>query len=384
MRPIKYLYFPLVALSLLSSCVEPFYPKDIAEQTIKYVVSGKVTNNSGYQYVNVSVNSPITNPRIRPVTGCQVRIVDANGNAFLCATQGLGGKYPVWIDGEHLYAGNAFKVEVTLPNGALVASEYDTLQHCPPIDSVYYVRLNKPTSDPGYFEKGVQFRVNLNASDQYSRYYKYEVEETFEHHSQYPITLYYDGSLHQVNPPDYSLFYCWQTHKINSIYTLSTSGLESNSYEGLNLHFVNNRTQKLVHLYSLKVTQVALSMATYFYWEQLRINSSEQGGMFDSQPISIKGNMHFLNHPEMKVLGNFSAEASTDIRLFFSSIPNLDFELVDQCTPSTLDMGFSDFSPSDYPVYLVRIEGVLYYAERNCFDCISAGGTNVKPTFWPY
>jgi hypothetical protein len=384
MRPIKFLFSPIVALTLLSGCVEPFYPKEIAELPIKYVVSGKVTNNSGYQYVNVSVNSPITNPRIKPVANCQVKIVDANNNVFTCGTQGVGGVYPVWIGAEHLYAGNAFMVEVTLPNGSIIESSFDTLQFCPPIDSVYYVRQNKPTSDPGYFEKGIQFKVNLNASDQYSRYYKYEVEETFEHHSQYPITLYYDGSLHQVSPPDYSLFYCWQTHKINSIYTLSTGGLEGNSYEGLNLHFVNNRTQRLVHQYSIKVTQLALSRTTYYYWEQLRINSSEQGGMFDSQPISIKGNLRSSSNPDMVILGNFGTSAEVSKRFFFSSISNLDFELIDVCSPTTLDMGFSIFSPDEFPVYVVRIDGVIYYAEKSCFDCITAGGTTVKPSFWPY
>lgn len=383
MRPTKHIIIITILFSALTSCIESYYPREIQSAGYAYVVSGQVTNIPGNQVVRVSVASSIDKPKYIPVKGCSVQIIDSDNNVFASNSTGQNGEYSIWIDSEYLTIGKAFKVLVFTPKNEVIESEFDTLKPCPDITAPYYIRMDKPTTNPDVTEKGVQFKIDLVADNQYDRYFRWELEETYEYRAFYPITMYYDGAIQTVSPPDYSLFYCWQTSPIKNIYAITTKGLLDNKFFGYNLHFVNNTTQKLMYLYSIKVTQFALTENYFSYLEQLRMNSSEQGGLFDTQPITIHGNLFSSSHPEMRILGFFGATASVSERYFFSNIENLPFELPDYCSPQTLDLGFEPFGPDDYPVYLVLDNGQMKWALDFCFDCTKSGGTTDKPTFWP-
>lgn len=368
----------------LSGCIESYFPKEIDETIDTYVVSGQVTSTPGYHSVRVSKASSISNPKYIPVSNCIVEVIDTENNVFTCDSTGENGEYLVWIGGEHLSVGKGFKVNVYTPEGVEIESEFDYLKPCPEISNVYYERVDIPTTDPLYFEKGIQFKVDLLADDSYDRFFRWEVEETFEYHASYPITCYYAGSLFVLPIADYSLFYCWATNPILNIYTLSTKGLTENKFLGYKLHFVGNHTQRLMYIYSIKITQHALSESFFNYLEQLRVNSSDQGGLFDTQPISIIGNLTSTNYPKLKVLGFFGASSVRTKRLFFSNIENLDFDdLYDRCSLTIVDYRLDLYEPEEYPVYLVIENNALWWANKGCFDCTEAGGSTEKPTFLP-
>lgn len=380
MQRIK-LFIPIILLATIS-CIEQFTPKYEKELTNKYIITGEINDIEGYQYITISMTSPIDKPNFLPLTDCIVEVHDDKDNKFIFS-EFEDGKYRSYINGNFLVPGTSYKVRIETPAGETIESDYDQMPVCPNIDNVYYERVDLPTSNPNEFVNGVQFYVDVKGSENDSRFYRWEIVETYEYHSFYPIQIYYDGRLNKIEP-DYSKYYCYQTQPVKNIYTVNTSSLLNNNYKKLPLHFVDNKTQKLQHQYSIEITQLALSNEAYTYWNQLQQNATDQGGLFDRQPFNVISNLKSTKNSEVKVLGFFYACSKKSKRYFFSNIPNLNFNFFGMCEPQKLEMGFSPYSPEDYPVYCVIMEdGSLGVASSQCFDCTLLGGTTTKPTFWP-
>lgn len=384
MRQTKFILYFVLLVVMGSSCIKPYSPLIKSIDANKYVVSGQVTYGDSAQIVNVSTTSPIGDPQYLPVTGCIVRILDDNGNEFPMSDLD-NGDYSTWIDPELIIPGASFRVEVIIPSGDRIISGFDYLSECPDVDSVYYIREDVEGNEPGEYTLGIQFYVDLDGDDSDSRYYRWQVIETFEHHAEYPVEWYYDGTVHHVDPPDYSRYICWTTNRIPEVFTLSTTILTENKYKMLPLQYVNNRSSRLMYGYSLLVKQYALSEAAFNYWDQLRINLSQQGGLYETQPLAIKGNMQNLTHPENEVLGFFSVVAMTEKRIFVSDVPDLPLDFYTYCSPSALRKGLAEITPRDYPGYLMGDEGgwLPVLLNEECVNCMAMGGTNIKPNFWP-
>ena len=368
---------------LLSACIKHYNPVIDANAGNKYVVSGHVTATEGWQEVDVSMSSPIATPGNIAVSGCQVLVWDDKGNSFML-DEWQPGVYRSWIEQKYLIPGTSYKVSVVIPGGDKLESGFDKMSKCPPLDSVYYMLKDVPTPDRTITRRIMQFYVDLDAAGDYSRYYKWEIEETWEYHAGHPLEWYYDGTFHQVDPPDYSNQVCWITLPVKNVFTVSTMNAGGNIYRQYPLHYIDGTTPRLGYLYSMLVRQLSLSEGAYNYWEQMRINSNEQGGLYEKQPIDIKGNVQDLSHPEKTVLGYFYAASESDRRYFYHDIAGLDLDFTNSCYEQVLIDGFRSYSKDEYPVYFYLRAEVPMILNRECIFCQAMGGTTVKPDFWPY
>ncbi|MBK7214813.1 MAG: hypothetical protein IPH88_16295 [Bacteroidales bacterium] len=56
------------------------------------------------------------------------------------------------------------------------------------------------------------------------------------------------------------------------------------------------------------------------------------------------------------------------------------------CNPMKLERGLAEIDHTEYPAFLM--DGINTYKNillsPYCMDCLSLGGKNVKPSFWPY
>ena len=374
----------LMVLALVFSCIKPFDPEISGDEEEKYVVVGKVTDTGGWQDVKISLTSPIKNPSYIPVQGCQVEIHDDRGNIF-SMEEYEPGSYHAWMDQQYLQTGTSYQVVVFTPDGSELQSSFDRMQTCPPLDSVYYNLVEIPTNDPSIDNIGLQFYVDLNAEGSQSRYYKWEVAETWEYHSHHVLEYYYDGEHHHLDPPDSSMFACWVSGVFPQIFTLSTKNFSSNTYHKFPLHFIDGTTSRLSVLYSILVRQMAISEEAYNYWDEMRVNSNQQGGLYEKQPLSIIGNIIDVTHPDQKVLGYFYAASESTRRYFYKDIDGLDLNFFDYCNEQPLRRGgWLSYGPRDYPVYYYYN---IYYVPRTldheCVDCRLRGGNTTKPDFWP-
>jgi len=374
----------IIILLILVGCIKAYEPKLKSDSVQKYVVQGGVSSIEGYQEVSVSLTSPVDQPEIIGVSNCQVTIIDSQNNKFILA-EFEKGVYKVWMGQESLVVGLSYKVRVITPDGETLESEFDQMLGGPDVDDIYYEIENIPTNDPDISHLGIRFLVDLKANNNESRYYRWKLTETWEYHSEYPIEYYYDGQVQQVSPPDSSQMVCWTTLPVREIFTLSTVNLSENSFDGFPLNFVENNTSRLAVLYSLWIEQISLSQNAFIYWDQLRQNSTQDGGLYSSQPIAIKGNMKNLSHDDKDVLGYFQASKVSTKRLFVNPVDDLFLDFVNMCDTVLLEHGLIEISPRDYPAYLMTIDGQmsLFHMTRGCVECESRGGTTEKPNFWP-
>lgn len=374
----------LILLMILVSCIKKYDPNFKNTATQKHVIQGMVSNQEGWQEIDISISSSLTQPGYIPIEGCQVEIIDDENHKFDLEEYEKG-KYRVWMSKEYLVVGRSYKTKVVLPNGDVLESTFDKMPTGPEIDDVFFELKDLPTSEPDEWIKGIQYYTNLKANNEQSRFYRWQITETWEFHSAYPKEFYYDGQINHIDPPDYSDYYCWSTRVVDEIFTLSTQSLSENEYSRLPLHYVSNTTERLSVLYSFMLRQIAISEAAYIYWDQLRINNTIGQGLYASQPLAIKGNIVNTSNPDLEVLGFFQASSETSRRIFTSPVEDLELDFSNKCSPAVLRLGLAEITPNMYPAWLMEDKGLpkMELMNYECVECTLRGGETEKPSFWP-
>jgi len=365
----------------LDGCIDPFYPQIIDNQQ-SLVIEGLITNQEGYHYIRISRSAPYDNPKNIPEQNCQVEVIDKKGNGiqFYESEPGL---YEQWIEQEYLKTGNQYKLNVITTNGKY-ESRYETLLPCPPIENVYYEIVTKETSDSRFPIYGIQFYTDLYAPGENAKYYRWELIETWEYHAEYMIRFYYDGELHDLGYYSDSLYYCWLTKPVQEIYTATIQHVSGDSLYKIPLGFVSNETDRLKIKYSLLVKQYSLNDTAYQYWNQVKKQNQETGGLYEIQPTQLKGNIYNLNNEDEVVLGYFNVSSLSEKRIMIDESFQF-FQPVSECQLE--DIRRLDWLPvAKLPVNLVSVSrtsrGPWQTAQKHCFDCTVLGGTTKKPDFW--
>jgi len=373
----------IVFLVLCTRCIEPFEP-EIEEKSEMLVIDGKITDSEGIQTIIVSKSSPYNNPRFQAVSGCVVRVEDdsGNGTTFL---ENEDGVYQSYLEPDFMTAGKAYKLLVFTPDERTYESDYDSLLLCAPIDSLNYKVEVQPTSNPQITYYGIRFYADVKGSLEESRNYLWTFEETWEYIAYHRIQYIWDGRIFQNHTPALHGFkICYLTSLLENFEVGSSSLMGSNEIRQQALHFVSNQTQRLQEKYSLLISQHSLSHDAFLYWEKMRAQAGDTGGLFETQPSSSRGNIYNINDPDEKVLGYFFASQVQEKRLTVSD----DFEFPIAMFDCPLDTANSleDFGVN-YPYYMYSLSpmgrGPPYaYSNKECHDCTYRGGVTTKPEYW--
>lgn len=371
---------------IANACIKPYDPKLDDNAINKYVVQGLVSSVEGWQEVVVSRTSSIDRAVFLPINGCDLSIIDDLGNTFELE-QFDGGKYRVFMNNSDLVPGRGYMLRLIMPNAEILESTFDIMPKGPSeIGDVYYKNEEKLTDDPEVVYNGIQFYTDFSASENDSKYYRWKLTETYEYHSLYPLEFYYDQwGVHQVSPPDYSKMICYKTSIIEDVYTLSTLNLANNSLDAFKLNYVNNLSNRLEILYSLLIEQTSISEEAFNYYDKLRINIEQSGGLYTSQPLAIKGNLTNTSNTENEVLGYFQASTVASLRVFVEPLDDLEIDYENACQLNILWIGLIEIPPSEYPAYLFS-DGVTWTPitmTKTCVDCRYSGGVLEKPDYWP-
>jgi hypothetical protein len=374
------------------------------------VVEGSLIKGIKKQAINISSASSISRPEYLPEKNCQVKVVDNTGNEFVFHEESPG-KYVATIDDVLLNYNCQYKLVFSTPSGNNYESGYQKLLKTAPVDSVYYKReyhSDQKLNDNSI--EGIQFYADLNAPDDASRYYKWQVEETWEVHANKRIYGVYDGNSVRVTlMPSDSLFFCWKTRPALGFYTSSTSNLSHNIIKNIPLNFTLSTADELIIKYCATIREFALNKDAYDYWHQKEVDLTESGQIYTTQPAQIKSNVSNTNNPDEKVLGFFWVSSCSEKHLFLEN-PFGRYPIAgNSCTTISLFANkygpemeipiltfinsFKKISIPKPPVYIYfdcnPFSGDCYYfiaLTNDCLDCRLipgyTAGTTHKPDFW--
>lgn len=371
-----------ILITFLTGCITPFEP-EINESAICLNIDGSIIKGEEEQRIVISKSTSLKEKEFEPVYGCTVYVIDNLGNKFDFSGKGPG-LYVANIEDAFLETNKSFQLHVIDFLGEKYESDFETIYENQPVDSVTKISEKNFSPELGSETEGFQFYIDLNESENASKFYRWTIDETWEHHAKYFLDLLYDpdeGSLTSIGIRD-SLFYCYDHNTIRGLYLSTTLYMQKNKKKKIPLHYICIPSIKLSVKYSCMINQYSLGEDAYNYWDQKRVDLMESGGMYTKQPSHVISNIRNINDPDELVLGFFWASEKKQKRFFFKGSPSY---YIDNCELKKID--FESVYGSTYLV----LDGELsedessyttYGASPNCFDCRKQGGTTVVPEYW--
>jgi len=366
----------------LQGCIEPFDAR-VDEDVDLISIEGSIIKGQPVQNIVVSRTTSLIYPQYRTIRQCNVVVVDDLDKQYRF-NENPDGTYSLEIPDEELVFNREYQLQVTTPTGEYYESPFEALNGGSEVDTVYYSVEDKVDKLTGDNLIGLQFYVDLEAADSVSRYFRWNLIETYEYISQRPISYYFaDESLVPMKylvKDEYQYFRCWRTARIPSLFLSSTENLTVNEKKKIPLNYVSNMSDRLAIKYSLFVEQYTLSESAYKYWQRNKIATQESGGLYTQQPGQPVTNIRNVNDPSEEILGFFWVSHKTTQRIFVPRISSLPV-ITEPC--ELVEFNAEDHGKGPFPVYIyVDVSGALMTGNPQCFVCTLKGGTTVKPEFW--
>lgn len=368
---------------LCPACIEEYFPDDEG-QSGKIIIDAILSDREGEQSVRVSRSSSISSPSFDAVEGCSVDVLDEDGNLFHYQVSNDPGIYRRTYAPGELETGKTYALRVVTSDGEEYMSDYETMLAAEPIDTIYYREEGLASLDDDFTTEGVRFYVDIKASEDKEKYFAYIVNETWEAYTPYKIAYIYD-SAEVLTPYDNlaGVSHCWMNKTIDRMYVAGAE--DNNGLKGIPLHYVNTYTSKLKYKYSLLLYQLSISQEVYEYYEALNKQSFESGGIYDTQPRKLYGNICNSHVPEEEVLGFFVVSSVSTRRIFVEENFEFRFHDYNYCSQSTATLWQFYYMTSLWPIYLSGYNPETrdyYYGEKSCFDCTLSGGSTERPSYW--
>lgn len=315
-------------LWLLGSCVEPYDPGLMGKK--KYLVfEGTLTDapgpylfalsySAGYNS-NESVYSEI-------VEGAQVWVTDDAGQ-IIPFTNGPKGTFysPSDFRGQ---LGRRYRLHIS-HQGQEYESETEIMVPVPDVDTVYavYQPTVAPGSSNGSFQVYLDVKDPADAKNYYQWYWKHYEAANF-------CQLYKDASTTYAQQCCED---CWNvTPNLGQLILASDQ-------------FVNGNTLKQplasipyddVTPYYLEINQYSISAGAFRFWQTVQALTGNVGGIFDSAPATLTGNIRHMVDPEGLILGYFQVSARRRKIVYINRygvpvrpFPKVDYPFWSECKP---------------------------------------------------
>ena len=383
-------FFLILLLSvLLAGCVERYYPEEDDLITGTLVINAHLTDQPGYQEIEISRSVTLLFPSVDPLSGAFTQLIREDGELRVFP-EAKPGFYGCDLDKVFLQTGFSYMIHVETPDGNVYESDFDELRPAPGIDSIYYEVEQASYLTEGDSTDGVRFYVDFTYNNEEYEFLRWELTETYEFHNPDMEGFIWDVDR-QVKPlPDTSNYrVCYISKNLSQIYSMELGSLDFGIYVNKPFSFVPNdqQAQKLKHKYSVLVKQYSIGEEAYHYWDELKKTSQEQGFLFDQQPALLKSNIHNVNEESETILGFFTMSGVSETRGFAEKPEGLDLSLYEWYCFPVVKGPRGWVTTSDLPMYFARAwrDGVSVYAEVNkhCVDCREYKySTEVSPDFW--
>jgi hypothetical protein len=390
MKKICYILFVLVGVA---ACKKQLTIAPDARVTSYLVVDGNISSGDSTTITLSRTVGLDSNSRAKPELGATVIIESAGGTSF-SLTGKANGKYvsaPL-----NLSVGEKYSLKITTSNGRKYASDFVPVKNSPAIDSI----RTSIKSD------GLQISVDTHDGTNSSKYYRWEYIETYQIQSAFrSLFIVVQNTGIPAIPPDFQyprtgnqvIYNCWRNDTSNLIITGTSAKLSTDKISDAPIALLLPSAEQLRFRYSILVKQYTITVDAFNYFELLKKNTEQIGGIFDPQPSELTGNLHCTTNPNEPVIGYVTVGQVTQKRIFVdkADLPaswkaetpydgcHLDTLLysrrirnTDKSVMEVHDLIYSGLALTvDYAV------GGYLASTPLCVDC-TLRGTNIKPLFW--
>jgi hypothetical protein len=296
----KLICFIFINIWLLASCVDLF-DAGLNTNKRKLVVDGEITNKPGPYFVTLQQSSPFgTSEFAPPPFNATVIITDNAGNSETLTDKGNGKFEANIIQG---VIGRAYTLEVRIGDKRIYRSTPQTIKRPVKVEKIYteYVPYN---FTPEVYSGG-EFHVYLDTQDPATTgdYYRwnYTNYEKLDYCKETILVNDAGRIYNQFNccEPCWAINYC-----PGCIYLGSD---QFNNGKKIKRQFIGKFPYNSISPVFLQIEQKAITKENYFYWREIDGQINNSGGIFDTPPNNIQGNITSISDPTEQVLGFFAA-----------------------------------------------------------------------------
>lgn len=187
-----------------------------------------------------------------------------------------------------------YKLHIITNGGEEYLSDYLVNKPTPPIDSIGYTVTN-----------GIMnLYVNSHDPTNSTRLYRWDYEETWKFHSKYQSDYVFDPNTTSIVLRNTSVYYCFGNGVSSNILLTSTVNLSRDVVYQSPMTHIPLSSEKLESEYSILVKQYALTPEAFAFYQNIKTNTEQVGGIFDVQPTQFEsGNIHNVARPNEPVVG---------------------------------------------------------------------------------
>jgi len=354
------------------------------------VVEGFIAGNAPTQFTLSRVIRLPGDSTIPAVTHAKVQ-VEGTDQSVYPLTETTAGVY--MADTLPLNPGIRYRLRIATTDGNTYLSDTVAYRTSPLIDSINWIQDNN----------GVTIYANTHDPANATRYYQWQYAETWEYTSaeysnfKFVANFRSNGKDSVDRRADSEYVYtCYQGDQSTSLLLASSIKLSQDVIYRQKLLVIPPASVQLSVLYTVIVTQYALTQDAYNFLSLMKANTESLGSIFDAQPSELRGNIHNLAHPDETVVGYVSAGTVQRQRIYINRYQLNNWGYSFACNmPDTLVYDdpngkfVDDILKSGQFIPLDRAYGpfgfIGWWANgAYCVDCRVHGGTTKKPSFWPY
>jgi hypothetical protein len=305
------IWIMLLLSGLVCSCVDEIaFPASDGRQ-VKLVVEGRAVKGAPSRiFVQLSQTADLgvhSTPVF--VEDADIRLRDRAGESTGLVHQSRGYYTAVLTPDSpvNLQAGQSYQLEITLSDGRRYQSAWEPLTAVPEMDSIGFTEIDKRTlTDAGNIvnEPFIEFQITTPLIP--------------DGHTE-PVPLLWEAEgVYKFHESQVLLFprICYISERVDNgrVKVLSEPGNDQVALVRYPL-LEKELTWRFATGYYLTLYQYSLSRSAGIYWSQVAQIIQRDGGLFETPPGAVPGNISNPDDPDEQVLGYFFASAVDTARL---------------------------------------------------------------------
>jgi len=363
----------------LSGCITEYFVTLTNQKPMLFVAGDIVANTDAIFYITQSFALNVdTVPDKAFVNNAILQVIDSNENVIATAVSLGRGRYQIRIGDLRDDVSYGIRIE---HDGDIFESALSRPLRTPEVDVRW--RQYEPLG-------AVYFYLSTHDETSENNFFLWHYDEIWEVQTPVQTSLF-------LNPQTSTFFtshesphsICW---KRNAAYELgSTEALAENRIIDQQLFRIEpeSETDRFYWLYSVTVTQKAVSQGSFEFHQNMKVQNEEMGGIFTPQPAEVLGNIRCITNPSRRVMGYINTLKNVSRQRIFIHRFELIWPVIDWCGSRPCSVLPPDlfWSPDFYYSQGFRPVGENFPPEfwmsAACVDCREDGGTTEKPYFWP-